>query len=155
MPGSWPPHELPGLTDSTCRVTSPYDTTYNCIAWAANTNSRWWWPDQMGVGYWPIAERETTVGCFVKAFEALGYRICLSGALEEGIEKVAIFGQKAQDGSAIPTHAALQLQNGEWTSKLGAFEDIVHSDVNAVNGPVYGRPLVFMSRPRQSNDSRS
>jgi len=85
----------------------------------------------------------------MSAFETLGYKYCLNGALENETEKVAIFGYKAPDGSAIPTHAALQLENGEWTSKLGRFEDIAHPDVNAVNGPVYGRPLVFMSRPRR------
>jgi hypothetical protein len=109
----------------------------------------------MGVGYWPIAEREITVGCFVKAFEALGYAICMSDALEDGIQKIAIFGHKAQDGSARPTHAALQLRTGSWTSKLGPFEDVTHPDVNAVNGPTYGRPLVFMSRQRPAGTPSS
>jgi hypothetical protein len=107
----------------------------------------------MGIAYWPIAEREITVGCFVKAFQALGYEICLSDGLEKGIEKIAIFGHKAQDGSAVPTHASLQLENGEWTSKLGRFEDVIHPEVNAVNGPAYGRPLVFMSRQRSAQIS--
>ena len=149
MPGKWPPQELPGLDDSTCRITSPDTATYNCIAWAAKTNSRWWWPDSYGIGYWPISERAITVECFVRAFESLGYKICLSDALENGVEKIAIFGIKPPNAEAVPTHAALQLDNGEWTSKLGPFEDVVHRDVNAVNGPVYGRPLVFMSRTRQ------
>lgn len=148
MPGSWPADKLPGLTSSTCRVTSPDDTTYNCIAWAASTNSRWWWPDDRGIGYWPIAERQVKVECFVKAFEALGYKICLNDALEKGIEKIAIFGHKTPNTDAVPTHAALQLSNGEWTSKLGPCEDIIHPDLNAVNGPAYGRPLVFMSRTK-------
>ena len=90
-----------------------------------------------------------TVECFVKAFETLGYRICPTEALDAGIEKIAIFGHKTPNTDAVPTHAALQLGNGEWTSKLGPFEDVVHPDVNAVNGPAYGRPLVFMSRPRR------
>lgn len=149
--GSWPPQELPGLTDSTCKITSPCTRRYNCIAWAAKTNSRWWWPDPLGIGYWPLADRDVTIDCFVRAFESLGYKICLNESVEEGVEKVAIFGLKASDGSATPTHAALQLSSGEWTSKLGGFEDIVHKRVDSVNGPAYGRPLIFMSRPRPSS----
>ena len=91
-----------------------------------------------------------TVDCFVKAFQHVGYKICMSESFEDGAEKIAIFGHKAQDGTSVPTHAALQLPNGKWTSKLGQFEDITHSTVDALSGPVYGRPLVFMSRPRPS-----
>lgn len=151
MPGSWPPHEFPGLTQATCSVTSRVTSTYNCIAWAAKNDSRWWWPDTMGIAYWPLPQRELTVECFVKAFETLGYKICLNDSLEDEVEKIAIYGHKPLNADAVPTHAALQLSNGEWTSKLGSFEDIVHPKVDAVNGPLYGRPLVFMSRPRQGS----
>jgi hypothetical protein len=148
MPGNWPQNEFPNLTDTNCSVTSPVTRRYNCIAWAAKNNTRWWWPDPFGIGYWPLAERRVTFDCFVKAFESLGYRVCLSDALEEGFEKIAIYGIKSPDGSALPTHAALQLNNGEWTSKLGQFEDISHKSAEDLIGPVYGRPLVFMSRPK-------
>jgi hypothetical protein len=104
----------------------------------------------MGIAYWPLPQRELTVDCFVRAFETLGYRICLNNSLENDVEKIAIFGHKPLNADAVPTHAALQLSSGDWTSKLGPFEDIVHPDVDAVDGPVYGRPLVFMSRPRQN-----
>jgi hypothetical protein len=45
----------------------------------------------------------------------------------------------AENEPPIPTHAALQLESGDWTSKLGDFEDISHSTIEAVSGPVYGR----------------
>jgi hypothetical protein len=47
----------------------------------------------------------------------------------------------------VPTHAALQLPSGEWTSKLGPFEDISHAHENDVNGPAYGAVRFYMSRP--------
>lgn len=84
---------------------------------------------------------------FMQAYETLGFRLCFGDALENGVEKVAIFG-KERNGVIIPTHAALQLESGAWTSKLGDFEDIEHSILDAVNGPVYGRPVVYMKRPR-------
>jgi hypothetical protein len=105
----------------------------------------------MGVGYWPPppVQREETIQAFVEAFESLGYKICYDGSLEAGIEKVAIFGAKnpVPNEPTVPTHAALQLSSGEWASKMGPLEDIEHLTVDAVNGPIYGRPMVFMSRP--------
>jgi hypothetical protein len=150
MPGSWPPHELPYLTDDTCRVTSRAVRRYNCIAWAAGNDQRNWWPDPMGVGYWPpTVAREVSVEAFMHAYETLGYTLCLNGSLENGVEKMALFGIKEPDGSTAPTHAALQLETGEWTSKLGPFEDVIHTDVNAANGPVYGKVILYMARPRR------
>jgi len=104
----------------------------------------------MGIGYWPLGVlRAEIVDAFVQAYQALGYELCYEGGLEAGLEKIAIFGIAQQDGSVAPTHAALQLESGEWTSKLGPFEDIRHMIVEAVNGPVYGRVVCFMSRPRR------
>lgn len=60
-----------------------------------------------------------TLQSFVLAFEHLGYRVCTSGMLEEGVEKIALYA--ASDGE--PTHAARQLANGGWTSKLGMAEE--------------------------------
>lgn len=149
MAGSWPPQELPYLTDDTCEVTSPAVRRYNCIAWAAGKDDHNWWPDPMGIGHWPIGvPREVTVDAFMRAYETEGYKLCLTPNLEPGIEKIALFGVKNPDGSTSPTHAALQLESGEWTSKLGPFEDVKHPDLESVNGPVYGKPVLFMCRPR-------
>ncbi len=149
MPGSWPPSEFPYLDDNSCEVTSGASRRYNCIAWAAGNNTRWWWPDPMGIGYWPPdVPRAETVEAFMLAFEALGYQLCYESSLEAGIEKIVIFGKKNQQDVVIPTHAALQLESGEWTSKLGPFEDIQHKTVDAVNGPVYGEFVCYMCRPR-------
>jgi len=150
MPGSWPQHELPHLTDDTCEVTSMPSRQYNCIAWAAGNDGYNWWPDPMGVGRWPSgAPRVVTMEAFVKAYETLGYKLCYDNSLEPGLQKVAIYGKtNPVDGTTIPTHAALQLESGEWSSKLGPFEDVRHKTLDDVNGPAYGRAFYFMSRPR-------
>jgi hypothetical protein len=152
MPRSWPRPEiardLPYLTADNSRPTSKETKTYNCIAWAAGENYRNWWPDPLGVGYWPLGvPRELSIGAFVQAYETKGFRLCIGGTLEVGIEKVAIYGKRTIDGT-IPTHAALQLPSGNWTSKLGRFEDIEHADIDAVNGPCYGSVVYYMSRSR-------
>jgi hypothetical protein len=149
MPGSWPPHELPNLTDQNCKVTSPASRRYNCIAWAGGEDFRNWWPDSFGIGYWPPGiAREVSTQAFLLAYGTLGFKLCFEGSLQAGVEKLALYG-KGSAGSEIPTHAALQLESGEWTSKLGNFEDISHTRDEDVNGPVYGSVLCYMSRPRR------
>jgi hypothetical protein len=149
MPGSWPSQEVPHLSDLNCTVTSPGDTLYNCIAWAAGDNTRWWWPLPLkGINYWPKGvPREQTVEAFIMAFGTMGYVPCADGSLVAGIEKVALFAKQGLM-AIVPTHAALQLATGQWTSKLGVFEDIVHLTPHNVNGPIYGQVVRFLSRPR-------
>lgn len=106
----------------------------------------------MGVGRWPTgAPRVVTMEAFVKAYETLGYKICYDNSLEPRLEKVAIYGKtNPAEGTLIPTHAARQLESGEWTSKLGPFEDVNHKTIDDVNGPAYGRAIYFMSRTRHA-----
>lgn len=104
----------------------------------------------MLVGYWPAGvERAETRQAFLGAYGKLGFVPCEDGAVEPGIEKIALFG-RGPAGQETPTHAALQLETGEWTSKLGPLEDVTHSAVEDVCGPVYGRVICYLSRPRSS-----
>ena len=94
--------------------------------------------------YWPPgAPEEDTVTAFIRCFEILGYEVCDSYELEQEYEKVVIYTKK--DGS--PTHAARQLPNGKWSSKLGADADISH-EISALDGPCYGCVEVVMRRRR-------
>lgn len=98
--------------------------------------------------YWPRnVPREVTLNAFVQAYATLGYRLSLSCALEAGIEKLALFGA-GPIGAETPTHAALQLANGKWTSKLGSSEDVTHDAAEDVECPTYGRVICYFARPR-------
>jgi hypothetical protein len=77
----------------------------------------------------------------VQAFESLGYQLCEHGHLEAGFAKVAIY---ALDGK--PAHAARQLPDGRWTSKLGRDIDIAHS-LSGLVGPAYGEVAIYVKRP--------
>ena len=137
--------ELPNLHAQNHRITSPRRNRYNCIAWAAGCDTQWWWPT--GHGFWPQGvPREVTLSAFVAAFATLGYEECQDGSLEKGYEKVVLFAQRDANGNILPTHAAKQLCNGRWTSKLGPQEDIEHMKAEDVNGPTYGTPVQFMRR---------
>lgn len=123
-------------------VTSPRTDRYNCIAWAAGDTTRWWWPD--GRSYWPHGvARAEALSAFRDAFAMLGYDACAGAELEMGFEKVALFA----DREGIPTHAARQLPNGRWTSKLGLLEDVEHA-LGDLEGGDYGSVVLVMKRPR-------
>jgi hypothetical protein len=133
---------FPLLAATGYRITSPVDSRYNCIAWAAGQSFPWWWPDPDGFDYWPPnVPREHNIAAFVQAFGTLGYEICQDGALELGWEKVAIYAI-----AGAPMHAARQLPNGLWTSKLGPDEDIEH-ELNGLSGTAYGTVIQILRRP--------
>jgi hypothetical protein len=138
-----PPHpNFPRLTPGTFSVESQPDRRYNCIAFAAEDTTRWWWPSRGGGTYWPPGIPLTDrVDSFVTAFEGLGYEICLLERLESGYEKVALFGH--QDTA---THAAKQANDGRWLSKLGRGVDIKHHGLRDVEGPLYGQVVVLLRR---------
>lgn len=35
------------LTPTSYKITSPDTIDYNCVAWAAEDQEKWWWPDPM------------------------------------------------------------------------------------------------------------
>jgi len=134
---------FPNLKNSYYKITSPQTPEYNCIAWAAEDEQAWWWPDPDNIYYWPEeVERKETLEAFKKAFQTLGYQECDSIISEKGYEKIAIFA----DNQKFPTHASRQLRTGYWTSKLGNLEDIEH-ETEGVSGEEYGRIAVVMKRP--------
>jgi hypothetical protein len=135
---------FPRLAGSSYEVTSPADPSYNCIAWAAGDVLRWWWPASQS--YWPrgLALR-STVDAFVKVFRQQGYESCVDASLENGWEKIALY---AKEGGS-PTHAARQLPDGTWTSKLGKDVDISHDNLDVLCGNQYGNLVVIMRRCRE------
>jgi hypothetical protein len=129
---------------------SEKSTVYNCIAYAAGDETRKWEGYREGGYYWPSGAKEGhTLDALVSAFEQLQYTICDSDALELDYDKVALYVD--QDG--LWTHAAKQCDDGQWTSKLGNLEDIIHRTPQAVAGPdpAYGRVACVMKRRHVSN----
>ncbi|MBI4814770.1 MAG: hypothetical protein HY791_00850 [Deltaproteobacteria bacterium] len=105
--------------------TSPPDQGYNCIAWAACDQERFWWPRPEDEYYWPLEVRAETREAFVDAFETLGYEVFtyLSESWDPKEWEVVAFLQRDEE----VRHAARQLPSGRWTSKLGNGMDIDHN----------------------------
>jgi hypothetical protein len=131
--------DFPRLTEQNHRITSPATAEYNCIAWSANDVDHWWEP---GV-FWPLAAAvgDYGIGTLEQAFRSLHFEECDDATLEPGFEKVALYGD-----SRFYTHAARQLPNGKWTSKLGRMEDIEHETPDDVAGGAYGEVAQILRR---------
>ena len=88
---------FPRLTQDNYSVTSQPTKRYNCIAWAAGQDAKWWWPGpDLEFEYWPEnATREETLDAFQEAFASVGYAICQGADFEPGFEKVALFADEA------------------------------------------------------------
>ena len=123
-------------------LTSPKTGSYNCIAWAYGDDTKWYWPTNNY--FWPEdIPFSVELDSFVKLFEKIGYKQCENEDLEEEFEKIAIY----VDAQNEPKHAARQLLDGLWTSKLGTSVDVSHT-IFAMEGGYYGDVAVFMKRKR-------
>lgn len=122
--------KFPNLKSAEWRIKSPFDGSYNCIAWAAGDSKRWW--DPTPSMYWPPnIDREVDVQAFVQVFATMGYQPCDDASFRFGYQKVAVY---ADDDMAV-THMARQHLFGRgWLSKLGECEDILHRKLGDIEG---------------------
>lgn len=136
-------------SDAAFEITSPETDCYNCIAWACERNDLWIWPPLPGIPpeeneYWPDGIPENIdVSSFVKVFQSFGFEQCENDKYEEGFTKVALY---VYADSTTCSHAARQMRDGTWTSKLGTSNDIKHSKPQSISGPFYGNVYCFMKR---------
>ncbi len=154
MPESYYDKHFPKLKSLGFRQTSPPDY-YNCIAFAVGDLQRFWWPGEYppkSRDYWPSGvSNAATLEAFSKAFATVGFARCSDGKMEVGFEKIAPY---ALDSEI--QHAAKQMEDGSWRSKLGPDEDIEHP-LEGLEGPCYGKVIAYFKRPkdRKSSPTRS
>lgn len=144
---------FPKLLEGQYQCASGRTKKYNCIAWAAGHNDAWWeaGPD----GFWPVGIlADGSVAAAIQLFEHLGYtRTHLEDVeWEPGVLEVAIYGD--DEGY---THAARQIADGRWTSKIGKLQDIEHDSLEALTSMAswmgteqdraYGKVVQIMRRP--------
>lgn len=137
------PNYFPNTVNNPFTKTSEPTHSYNCIAWAFGDMSRFYWPTTHPHHYWPSnIPREESLDAFIKLYSSIGYKCCDNDNLEDGYEKIVIY-----TNGGIPTHAAKQLENGIWSSKLGPMEDVSHTLDSMANG-LYGNVSQFMKRKK-------
>lgn len=138
----WLERDYPNLKLTGYEVTSSDTIDYNCVAWAMGETDTWWWPIPEHESYWlPHVPRQETLEAFIQLFNKVGYEICLTPIYENNFQKIAIYVLNEK-----PTHVARQLNNGKWTSKLGSNEDIIHHELQGLEGEKYGKVTIIMKR---------
>ena len=142
---NWPARlaaAFPNLAHAGFEIVGQPSERYNCIAYAAADTSRWWWPD--GISYWPPwATRTESIASLKEVFAGQGYEVCDAGGGAAGDEKVALY-----EWNGKMQHAALQMPNGRWRSKMGQGPVIEHHNPDALSCGIYGRATIIMRRAR-------
>lgn len=130
------PAAYPNLRSEGYTPRSPKSVKYNCIAWAVGDNRRWWSP-QIGYFWPPGAARINSIDAYIQALGTAGYVECVASECtnppyESGVSRIALY---ILNGT--PKHAARQITDNLWASKMGSGIDIEHT-LRALEGPYYG-----------------
>ena len=122
--------DFPNLASEDFEIVCQACDAYNCIAYAAGDTGRPWSDEPED--YWPPQVlRNPTIRGLENLFKWLGFKKCHGPRLEPGYQKVALYASKN-----LWTHAALQMQNGCWRSKLGKKGPLIeHQTPHGVAGP--------------------
>jgi hypothetical protein len=133
---------FPASFDEPFIITSAATGAYNCIAWVLENTTLFYWHGPKEYFYWPSEiSREENIESFIQLFALHGYEVCEHVRKEKGFSKIVLFTKEG-----IPTHAARQLPDGLWTSKLGILEDVKHSLTTISNGLYGSINLVFKKK---------
>jgi hypothetical protein len=132
--------------------TSPITDDYNCVAWVSRDTDHWWEPCVDGA-YWPRAVDpedlpiDADLPEYLEVFGSLGFVECADATLEPGVEKIAIYAE----GQRFD-HVAYQRSDGEWSSKMGPYNDIRHESTDVLIGARpggYPAVALYMARDRE------
>ena len=139
---TWLNVSFPNLRNEGFVMVEPPSSVYNCIAYAAGDTSQWW--AHLPNRYWPShATRSNGIASLREVFAGMGFEQCDDSRVEGGYQKVALY-----EEHGIWAHAAVQLPNGAWRSKMGRGPVIEHRSPESLAGGDYGDPTVFMRRPQ-------
>ena len=139
----WIDEEMPLLAAEGYQITSEPNAEYNCIAYVVGETGRWWSHMADADYYWPEHASPTPqLQSLIEVFAGLGYELCEDAGNEAGFSKVALYADSEGDW----THAAVQLNDGRWSSKLGSYEDISHRTPQSLDSDLYGVVNCYMRR---------
>ena len=79
----------------------------------------------------------------------MGFEECGDGSLGPGYQKVALY-----KDHGTWQHAAIQMPNGAWRSKMGRGPVIEHRSPESLSDGPYGSPTVYMRRAVSATDER-
>ena len=135
--------DFPKLVDEEFEIICPASDRYNCVAYAAGDTGQPWSDEPED--YWPPqVARNPSIAGLENLFRWLGFKKCNGPKLEASYQKVALYASQG-----LWTHAALQMPNGRWRSKLGIGVLIEHRTPLSVTGDLYGNVYLCMRKKSQ------
>ena len=135
---------FPNLSEEDFEIVEQSSERYNCIAYAAGDVTESWWPNANS--YWPPwATDDNRIDSLKEVFAGLDYEQCDDSKAEDGYEKVALYEIQGRF-----EHAAAQMSNGRWRSKMGQGPVIEHLSPESLSGGMYGNPTIYMRRARNA-----
>jgi hypothetical protein len=113
---------------------------YNCIANSLGYHDRWVNPI--------TSSGSNKLAGMDQLYAAQGYQrmSTLDFSLQKGYQKVVVYATVVNGVIKEVTHAAIQMSDGAWSSKLGANALIKHISPNDVAGGLYGIPVAVYIR---------
>ena len=131
---------FPKLSSEEFEIVERASERYNCIAYAAGDTSKWW--DHNRNHYWPTpATRSNSIESLKEVFVSLGFEQCHDSSAENGYQKVALYEEQG-----VWKHAAVQIPNGRWRSKMGKGPVIEHRSPESLSDSQYGNVGLYMRR---------
>lgn len=124
---------FPGAKDKRLPIKDDPNDEYNCIGYAVNERANL---DPRGTA---DAQRRFLID--------RGFDPSNDAKHVKGKYKVAVYGKRRPDGSYEPTHAAKEVGEGVWRSKLGKGPLVEHNDLDDISGEQYGYPMWYFEKP--------
>ena len=131
---------FPKLSSEGFEIIEQASERYNCIAYAVGDTGSWW--DDNEKHYWPAhATRSNSIESLKEMFAGLGFEQCHDSRIEDGYQKVALYEEQS-----VWKHAAVQMPNGRWRSKMGQGPVIEHLSPESLSGGPYGNATIYIRR---------
>jgi hypothetical protein len=127
-------------------------TGYNCIGFALGEEGKdlmmTAFAKRLDLGQVGLSKERLnhSVKAYAKIFAGFyGFEECNDGSYEAGFDKIVLYEGLDEDHEISFSHVAIQVDEKYWKSKLAWCEDVEHT-LDALNGPMYGHPVMFMKR---------
>lgn len=112
---------------------------YNCIAWAQEITDDWL---QLTDGRNLVYE----IDKYIEYFKSLGFLECDKKEIIDLDKETKVIAVYYSSSNRAFTHVARRLENGNWASKLGDWEDIEHNVPEVLLGSSYGDSVVYLKK---------
>src|SRR5689334_8875462 len=134
--------DFPALTQRDYAL-SDEDFNFNCLAFALGDYHNWWEPPRGKGNYWPDGfPEDLTVQTVESIIRTHGFTVKIDASTNPDADAIAIYAEGNEW-----THFA-RFATGVWSSKLGDGNDVVRMHLEDLEGNIYGKVVMVLSKPK-------